>query len=130
MERSQHCWFIFAISSIMELHSVDFKTILAWLKDKNRRIKVETLGGNSHLYCEHVNDGKMLIIGSTGQYKIIGVRFWKSVCRRMDSLSAEERQMAGKYADTTEWNNPDYRFAPSVPAICKAYLLDTKNNKQ
>ena len=78
----------------MELHSVDFKTILAWLKGKNGRMKVSTLGGNSHLFCEHVNDSKMLIIGSTGQYKIIGVRFWNSVCRRMDSLNAEDRQMS------------------------------------
>ena len=110
----------------MELHSVDVKTILAWLKAKGKRIKVSTLAGNSHLFCEHVNDSRMLIIGSTGQYKIIGVRFWNSVCRRMDSLNAEDRQMAGKYADTIEWNNPDHFFAPSVPAICKAYLSDNK----
>ena len=113
----------------MELHSVDFKTILTWMKGKNRRIKIATLGGNSHLFCEHVNDSRMLIIGSTGQYKIIGVRFWNSVCRRMDSLNEEERLMAGKYADTIEWNNPDYRFAPSVPAICEAYLSEINNNK-
>lgn len=113
----------------MELHSVDFKTVLAWLKGKNRRIKVETLGGNSHLYCEHVNDDKMLIIGSTGQYRIIGTRFWNSVCRRMDSLNAEDRHMASKYTDTIEWKNPDHFFAPSIPAICKAYLSEINNNK-
>jgi len=42
----------------------------------------------------------------------------------MDSLSAENRQKAAKYSDTEGWNNPDYRFAPSVPAICKVYLSE------
>ncbi len=111
----------------MELYSVDFKTILAWLKGKNKRIKIATLGGSSHLFCEHVNDCRMLIIGSTGRYKIIGVRSWNAVCCRMDSLNAEDRQMSVKYTDTIEWKNPDHFFAPSVPTICKAYIKETQH---
>ena len=111
----------------MELQSVDFKTILEWLKtQKTIRLKVSTLGGNSYLFCERINDTRMLIIGSTGQYKIIGVRFWNKVCHRMDSLNKEDRELANKYANITEWDNPDHFFAPSVPAICKAYLETTK----
>lgn len=108
----------------MELHSVDFRTIIEWLRNKGVRIRVETLGGQSFISCEHVNDRTILIIGSNGAYKTIGVRFWNAVCRRMDSLSAENRQKAAKYSDTEGWNNPDYRFAPSVPAICKVYLSE------
>ncbi len=110
----------------MELQSVDFMTILKWLKRKNKRVKVQTLGGQSYIFCEYVNDTRILIIGSNGSYKMIGVRFWNAVCRRIDSLSEEERQMAARYSDIEGWKNPDYRFAPSVPAICKSYLLETK----
>ena len=108
----------------MELHSIDFRSINSWLKSRKKRIRIATLGDNSYLYCEYVNDNKILIIGSAGAYKIIGVRFWNRVCRRMDSLNEMDRIAAGKYADTIEWNNPDYFFAPSVPAICKAYFED------
>lgn len=109
-----------------ELTSISFDAIVAWLLAKNRRIQVPTLGGNSHLFCESINDKKILLIGSNGAYKVIGVRFWNKVCRRMDTLSPEERGQAGKFADITEWDNPDHFFAPSVPAICKCYILENR----
>lgn len=109
-----------------ELTSIPFDVIIAWLLAKTQRIQVPTLGGNSHLFCESINDKKILLIGSNGAYKVIGVRFWNKVCRRMDTLSPEERGQAGKYADTIEWDNPDHFFAPSVPAICKSYIREDR----
>ncbi len=108
----------------MKLHSVGFRAIIEWLRDKGSRISVETLGGRSSIFCEYVNDHRILIIGSNGSYKIAGVRFWNAVCRRMNELNDDERQEAGNYSDTIGWSNPDHYFAPSIPAICKAYLKE------
>lgn len=109
-----------------ELESIPFATIVSWLIAKKKRLRIPTLGGNSYLFCEAINDKRILLIGSNGAYKVIGVRFWNKVCRRMDTLSPEERVQAGKYADTTEWDNPDHFFAPSVPAICKSYIRENR----
>ncbi|MBQ6912510.1 MAG: hypothetical protein IJQ35_10190 [Bacteroidales bacterium] len=103
------------------LKSVQFGRILTWLK-KPVVVKITTLGGASYFYAKYENEVSIMTIGIDGQHYYIDRALWKSVCARMDSLSEEEREKAGNYADTRGWNNPNHILAPDVPAICKAYL--------
>lgn len=103
------------------LKSIQFGRILTWLK-KLVVVKIPTLGGESYFYVKYENEVSIMTIGIDGQHYYIDRALWKSVCARMDSLSEEEREKAGNYADTRGWNNPNHILAPDVPAICKAYL--------
>jgi len=100
-----------------EIDSIDFTTIIEWLRKKERPIRIENLGGrSSHFYS--VENNTILVDNGKGKIK---VDLWNRVTERIDALDREERSKASKYNDIRP-----YVQAPSVPALCWAYCEEKK----
>lgn len=107
--------------------SVDFKAIVAWIGINQPQITVPTLGGQSYINVSCPNDKTIHIVGSNGEPRDFQKEYWDKICHIIDT--AERPWMASSYTDK---NIPDYHFAPSVPALCKAYFetkCEIKKNK-
>ncbi|MBR4716284.1 MAG: hypothetical protein IKP34_08950 [Bacteroidales bacterium] len=96
--------------------SVEFEVMVAWIGVNQPQITVPTLGGRSFITVNCPDTKTIHITGSTGRTRDFNETYWRKICRIIDT--AERPWMASTYTDKSV---PDYYFAPSVPALCKAY---------
>lgn len=97
--------------------SVEFETMVAWIGVKQPQITVPTLGGLSFIKASCPNDKTIHVVGSNEESRDFHKEYWDKICRIIDT--AERPWMSSTYTDKSV---PDYHFAPSVPALCKAYF--------
>jgi len=97
--------------------SVEFETMVAWIGVNQPQITVPTLGGQSFINVSCPDSKTIFVVGSNGETRNFHKEYWDKICRIIDT--AERPWMASTYANTSV---PDYHFAPSVPALCKAYF--------
>lgn len=107
-----------------DFKSVSFGRITRWLRSSVVK-KIDMLGGTSYFYIKYENDASFLIIGKDAQHFYFDKTLWNQVCKRIDSLSVEERCNANKYANSSDdWKCPNRVYSPNVPAICKQYYKE------
>lgn len=104
--------------------SVEFEVMVAWIGVNQPQITVPTLGGRSFINASCPNDKTIHIVGSNGEPRDFHKEYWDKICNIIDT--AERPWMTSTYTDKSV---PDFHFAPSVPALCKAYYK-TKNEIQ
>lgn len=97
--------------------SVEFSVMVNWIGVNTTSVTVPTLGGRSFITANCPNAKTIHITGRTGRTRNFNEKYWNEICHIIDT--AERPWMASTYANTSV---PDYRFAPSVPALCKAYF--------
>lgn len=97
--------------------SVEFETMVAWIGVNKSQITVPTLGGRSYIIASCPDSKTIHIVGSNEEKRDLHKEYWNKICHIIDT--AERPWMASTYAKTSV---PDYHFAPSVPALCKAYF--------
>lgn len=103
----------------LNMDPVDYQIIVGWIRASGLK-RMPTLGRRSYIDVSYEPGGHLLVTGRNGARKSITVDFWNAVCARIEALPEDEKERAGRYADR-DWNNPNYFFAPSVPAICRYY---------
>lgn len=97
--------------------SAEFNVIVNWIGVNTPQITIPTIGGRSFINASCPNDKTIHIVGSTGKTRDFKETYWRKICRIIDT--AKRPWMASTYTDKSV---PDYYFAPSVPALCKAYF--------
>ncbi len=97
--------------------SVEFDIMVNWIGVNTPPVTVPTLGGRSFITANCPNAKTIHITGSTGRTRDFNENYWRKISRIIDT--AERPWMTSTYTDKTV---PDYFFAPSVPALCKAYF--------
>lgn len=101
------------------MEPVDYLVIVDWIRVSGPK-RMPTLGRRSYVDVSYEPGGRLLVTGRNGARRVFSDIFWETVCARIAELPMEERERAGRYS-IRDWNNPDYFFAPSVPAICRYY---------
>lgn len=104
--------------------SIDYDAIVSWLSEKNQPVQIPTLGRRSIIRVRVIN-GQFHVTGSGGASKTFTRDYWQSICDIIDATVVNRREL------TTNYNGndvPDYVFAPSVPAICRQYCEELRNN--
>lgn len=97
--------------------SVEFSVMVNWIGVNAPPITVPTLRGRSFITANCPNARTIHITGSTGKKRNFNETYWRKICHIIDT--AERPWMTSTYTDKSV---PDYYFAPSVPALCKAYF--------
>lgn len=102
------------------MHSVDYDQILLWLQTKELPYIIPTLGRRSYILVSII-EGQLHIQGRQGAETIFTRAYWEEICQIIDRVEPARREI------TTEYQNaPVYRFAPSVPTICRQYCLENE----
>ena len=100
------------------MHSVDYESVLNWLDEKQLPYQIPTLGRRS-LILVSINNGQIQVQGSQGAVMVFTRDYWDRICRIIDNIEPARREVTTEYVHA-----PVYRFAPSVPTICRQYCLE------
>ncbi len=106
--------------------SIDYDAIVGWLSEKSQPVQISTLGRRSFIFARVIN-GCIHVTGSGGASKAITREYWQSICDIIDATNINSREITTNYSGR---DVPDYMFAPSVPAICRQYSEEHRNNKR
>lgn len=97
-------------------NSVPFYDIVNWLGVGQPSKRVFTLGRRSYIDASSPNSCTIHIVGRNGGQADIDQTYWDYVCDVINQTEPSRRHI------TTNYNQlRGFRFAPSVPALCRAY---------
>lgn len=102
------------------MHSVDYDQILQWLQTKELPYRIPTLGRRSYILVSII-DGQLNIHGRGGAEMNFTRAYWEEINQIIDRIEPARREI------TTEYQHaPVFRFAPSVPTICRQYCFENE----
>ena len=105
--------------------SVDYDVIVRWLLENNLPLEIPTLGRRSHILVS-VRNGLIHVQGSGGATSTFTRNYWERICIIIDHTDPPRRELTSNYNGK---DVPNYMFAPSVPAICRQYCEEHRNNQ-
>lgn len=106
----------------ISFRSVPFDEMVKWLKKPRR---VSTLGQKSYIDASAPKANTIHIVGRNGKERDFNRAYWDYVCEVIDDTALDRRSI------TTNYNHlRDNRFAPSVPALCRAYCEEKGGNNE
>lgn len=100
-------------SKSMPFRSVAFGEMVKWLKEPRR---VPTLGRRSYIDATAPKSNTIHIVGKNGGQANLDRAYWDYVCEVIDRTAPDRRHSTINYSQLR-----NYRFSPSVPALCRAY---------
>lgn len=103
------------------MNSIDYDSVLNWLSAKQLPYQIPTLGRRSFILVS-INNGQIHIQGRLGAEIDFSQDYWDRICRIIDSIEPARREVTTEYIHA-----PNYRFAPSVPTICRQYCLERED---
>ena len=96
--------------------SVSFSEMQRWLGIGNAARKVDTLGRRSFILAGCPDAHTIRIEGSHGAVMNMDKDYWNYVCKVIHNTAIDRREKTTTYSQLR-----NYRFSPSVPALCRAY---------
>lgn len=116
---------VFALeTSIMNrLKTITFGQLIDWLKKKQNKIDVPTMGKQSHIIVYLQNNKTIRIEGSTQTSITVNKDDWEKAMDYIRSIRNPADTMKSKYYARPNIVVPgiNSNFGPSFPAICKEY---------
>jgi hypothetical protein len=97
-------------------NSVPFNEIVKWLGIGQPAKRVPTLGRRSYIDASAPNSKTIHIVGKNGGQADLDRAYWDYVCEVIDRTAPDRRHITTNYSQLQ-----NYRFSPSVPALCRAY---------